>query len=417
MPKIGSLPVGRTHFVPLWIAIFWGLAFSAPSNAGAQMISLSPSTSTNVAIPAGANIQVTVTLPQKGRITLEGHQIDDSDCAPNINFQTEDVRNKAISQRGSSSGGGHFNNTYFAHEGSYRIDLRCWSSTRPAATIVLRYDFNPLILPAEAGPLLGWLQENQLASYFQVDSYDRDFKGILNTLLDHMASKDVNNKPQLKVGFLIHETNDEWEPISEALNDQLGMDYRTALVGKISMFSGVPRRHIVLGFSGDCWWHVYSEGSVRPETSICKSRSTPITLSKEDEERIGNVPALVKPTEIELDRAIIGSIQRTLGSYLSGRGGSVTLVEQDSDYLEMVSRGMRGVVILGSSEWERLQITITLSNAAAGRRLRIQVDGSLGSGINPPSTDQGYDRDMEPKYSRPLEDFARQLATLIRQAP
>ena len=100
-------------------------------------------------------------------------------------------------------------------------------------------------------------------------------------------------------------------------------------------------------------------------------------------------------------------------SYFGNRGGKVTVVEVDDDYLELVIRGLRGIVIPGNNEWERVQVVITLSKVSSGRRLRIQVDGSLASRINPPATDQSYDRDMEPRYSGALGDFARELLTLI----
>jgi hypothetical protein len=102
----------------------------------------------------------------------------------------------------------------------------------------------------------------------------------------------------------------------------------------------------------------------------------------------------------------------------------VEYLERDSTYVEALIRGIRGWVIPGGVQWEKVQICFLASVAEGNKRnMRIVVDGMLAPGIGertPP--DSKFTYSMEPQYAENVHQFARSildqlLVTIDRDLP
>ena len=91
-------------------------------------------------------------------------------------------------------------------------------------------------------------------------------------------------------------------------------------------------------------------------------------------------------------------------------GGNVKYLYRDESYVEALVTDLRGWVIDGSNQWEKVQISFALLGASKARRIRIFVDGMLASGLGnsaPPDTRFVYS--MEPEHSLALTNFSQAM--------
>lgn len=78
-------------------------------------------------------------------------------------------------------------------------------------------------------------------------------------------------------------------------------------------------------------------------------------------------------------------------------------------------RGLKGQVIHGGTQWERLQIAVFITDSESqGLMLRTNVDGRLASGLGAYPADSQFTRDMEPQYSEALSEFTKQITVSLR---
>lgn len=395
-------------------AITAGIVFFAISTArAARTINLIPSIPSTFELPSADRVVVTISVPKKGFLTLKSTQLNKSDCGVYGSFQEEDLIERRVSEAGVNYSYDHFENTYFVQAGSYQIDFTCQNKLGGTANVSVLYELAPLVLPVGADRILAWLKRERLDRYLEITKYESKSHAAADSALDSLSQS--YEEPELEVTFRIPERLNHWELIAESLDAKFGGDYRKVLLGKISLYSGIGRRRILLGFSGDCWSDFYSEGHSRKSGSVCMSASSRAALTKEEEDFLSHVHyagALRSEITIPASAGLITLFRNRLESRFDKLGGRITLIDSDDEYLEMVVRQLRGVVIPGSKAWERIQIAISLSNiSGGGRRILLQVDGNLGFGINPPDADGGYDADIEPKYSRDLNNFTRELLT------
>jgi hypothetical protein len=77
-----------------------------------------------------------------------------------------------------------------------------------------------------------------------------------------------------------------------------------------------------------------------------------------------------------------------------------------SDSVEYIVRGLRGYVVRGNNQWEKLQVTFTLTRNG---EVAVSVDGWLASGFQYPSDTQ-FTTSMETTFPDDLHMFTEKLA-------
>ncbi len=89
-------------------------------------------------------------------------------------------------------------------------------------------------------------------------------------------------------------------------------------------------------------------------------------------------------------------------------GGTLKYIYRDQTYIEAVVHGVRGWVVRGGNQWEKVQIAFSILGSGDSSKVRIFVDGMLASGIGSvPPPDSKFTYSMEPKYASQLSEFAQ----------
>ncbi|WP_244808735.1 hypothetical protein [Caballeronia zhejiangensis] len=144
--------------------------------------------------------------------------------------------------------------------------------------------------------------------------------------------------------------------------------------------------------------------------SACGGASGSAPLRTANHAAISGKEALSAST-VRLNTKIISFLAGELGT----ADNNITRLSLTPDYVEVIVRGLKGRVIHGGKQWERLQITVFITEAENhGVTLRAIVDGRLASGLGAYPADSQFTQDMEPAYSEDLSNFTKQLTTSIR---
>jgi hypothetical protein len=200
------------------------------------------------------------------------------------------------------------------------------------------------------------------------------------------------------------------------LDEALGGDYLDLLLTKVASLYGVPRKRIVINSEGNCWSKAYADSPIYYHSGLeCAFGGSNAPITPEDQQRLLKVrrASLAQVDDPVIPRLMDG-FRADLEKFFQGKGGTLSVLDQDGEYLEIVVRGLQGVVVAGSKQWERIDIAVFYPNRPSGSTLRIEIDGNWGSGIVAPSTDKGYDHPLQPEFSGALNEFAKQLSVLLR---
>jgi hypothetical protein len=324
---------------------------------------------------------------------------------------------------------------YSLNPGNYLIEFSCWSlRSKAPAHFSVSYALTPLAeLPSEAVSFNRWLFEtglqkhiNMIGFYYVQDdqtiSTSRspwvskdEAEAIAARLKDHLRNfRDDGAEPPKPTLFLVLHSEYERDML-ESFVEKMRNLFDDNLVEKFARtaagFSGQSVQKVAVSLSGYCisYSGIYYKHSFIDKAVECLSSSVGVSLPDEGTRLTSR--SVVPLTD---HVGLIANFEKRLNAYFTTRMGKIQIIDREVDYLEIVAKGMRGLVIPGNADWERIQITISLLGSGNDRRLRLGADGFLGSGLRPPVSDQGYDRSMEPDYAQALTLFVRTLATQLR---
>lgn len=112
-------------------------------------------------------------------------------------------------------------------------------------------------------------------------------------------------------------------------------------------------------------------------------------------------------------------IGRRIAAFLetsyTAKGATVEFLERSDDFVEAIIRKLRGEVIPGGRDWERVQVSVfALQREKNVIQLRTSVDARIASGLGNYPPDSSFTTDMEPRYSGALTEYARRLLDRIQ---
>jgi hypothetical protein len=155
------------------------------------------------------------------------------------------------------------------------------------------------------------------------------------------------------------------------------------------------------------YWH---NGSAEREGWECLSGGASILLA--------SLPDLASSAQssLAIDIPKIGElIVSIIEKSYTTKGATVEFLERGGSFVEAIIRGLRGEVILGGKDWERVQVSIFALQGEKGTiQLRTLVDGRIASGLGSYPPDSSFTTDMEPRYSGALTEYARRLLDRIQ---
>ncbi len=154
------------------------------------------------------------------------------------------------------------------------------------------------------------------------------------------------------------------------------------------------------------------DGRARRYGSVCMSGGASSAVFG-----IPVVATTARATSVQAVARIGAPIVDFLKAYYAPRGGNLTFLEQGDNYVEAIVRGLKGEVLAGGSDWERLQVIVFLvSGGQAQATLRTTIDGRIASGLGGYPADSNFITDMEPRYGGALSEYARRLLNEIQKA-
>jgi hypothetical protein len=310
----------------------------------------------------------------------------------------------------------------------------------------LHYDIsiNEAILPPipeQAKAMRTWITENglgdilMLSGYYQFDelSYHQDFKSLFNysppkqtkhafsAIMGVLDSHDPrykrveftnrNRRPHIYVEFETRQGYYTFGAFQKNFEDQYRQRLKDKLVSVVAGFAHTSRLNVMVAIAGNLWgqWYISTTEGTGLDgmwkfdlTSAAASIAVPSSFVPIEKEFVAGTPE--KHTE---------SLSRFLNTYYSAKGGKVTVLENTARYLELIVRGLKGEVVKGGAQWERLSLAISVSSTGSDREeVRTITEGFLASGFGYPP-DDSFTQSMEPAHTRDLHEYTKALLSRI----
>ncbi len=210
--------------------------------------------------------------------------------------------------------------------------------------------------------------------------------------------------------FIVFDTTlSRWKmsSLEDKFRNTHGVTFWDKAFQKISLFTGVPTRRIFAIV--DVWCGSRSIKQIVPgfvdrygQECISASAAQPAPDWITD-----HVASPATNDEIEDPIIFSKSVESFLDAEMISLGGRISYLERGETYIEAIVGGVRGWVIDGGQEWERVQISFALLGSER-RTIRIFVDGMLASGIGPdPPPESKFTYSMEPEHALALSNHAR----------
>jgi hypothetical protein len=335
--------------------------------------------------------------------------------------------------------------TYTVAPGQYIIHV---GSNRPVThTLTFAISVTKTELsenPAPAKALESWLRENGLEDMLTLRSYyafaslsERQDLGTLfpysspeetsqalytvrdllkpdNRKHNSLQFMDAARHPHVFLKFRSHTNGLTFASFSRGFADEYGDTLDNKLISVAAGFSHTSRLNFVLLIQGDCWNSVHiaaAEGKGFDDAFYCTMASTATVVPSP----AGIVP-LEKISVSGFSGKYMDKIERFLESYFTSKNGRITILENTPRYIELVVRYLKGEIIHGGNQWERLSLAVSVTPIDQNsQEVRAIAEGFLASGFTYPP-DDSFTQSMEPAHSRDLQDYARAIISQIGNA-
>jgi hypothetical protein len=227
------------------------------------------------------------------------------------------------------------------------------------------------------------------------------------------AGVEKRDRPVLVIKFNV-KVDDRWTfgATEDAFERAHGTSMWSRLLQRVSALESVSARRIVMVAPVWCDAHlvfVTAAGEARRHGETCMSASSSAPLF--------SAAFLADTANVSLSKlspSLGMAAPIFLRQVFASSPGSLEFLTTDEDFVEIIVRGLRGRVVQGGTDWERLQLTLALTGAKDSPTLRVTADGDLASGIGSYPPDSSFTRSMEPQYKGQLSDFAKKLANDLR---
>jgi hypothetical protein len=179
---------------------------------------------------------------------------------------------------------------------------------------------------------------------------------------------------------------------------------------KISMHTGLPAGNIIGRVPVSCdatELYETTPGVVYRHGAVCMSASfaqdVPNWL-------VSGVASATTARAGDIKNTFKTAVERFLQSKVKAAGGSLNYLYRDENYVEVLVTELRGWVLKGSNQWEKIQVSFALLGKNKNTKIRIFLDGMLASGIgNKAPPDTRFTNSMEPEHSSALTNFGKSI--------
>lgn len=222
-------------------------------------------------------------------------------------------------------------------------------------------------------------------------------------------------RPWLVVSFRTKQDRDTFEENESAFLKAHKVGLWERILQKISAMEGISARRIV------CYVPI---GCAKDEVAFLKAQNL---AAREQGTRCSGVTVaipLIATTKVAgsglskfaTPPNLADTIPKFLAFYMPDVQTDLDFLTTEPDFVEVIVRGLRGQVVRGGADWERTQLTFVVTGGAKGKPaiLRVTIDGRLASGVGTYPPDSQFTRDMEPKNSITMTEYAKRLGNALR---
>jgi hypothetical protein len=193
-----------------------------------------------------------------------------------------------------------------------------------------------------------------------------------------------------------------------------GVSLWNRVLRKVALTSNIPARNVVILAVVPCSGGIVCEcvpGVVERHGAECMSASFATALPKSVFERSAAGASDPFKQSINLGQ----QCEEFLKTFLPQGQAEIQYQERSKGYVEVIVRGLRGHVIKGGRDWEKIQIQFMIGAGDDGsQNLRAFVDGQLSSGIGAYPPDSKFTTSMEPKEAGSLTSYAKELVDAFK---
>lgn len=283
--------------------------------------------------------------------------------------------------------------------------------------------------PAVLANLDRWLSDIGISDRFEVlEFYDREqdaassppelrqrYESALESVeLDRTRRKPTDSdiwngdaKPRYVVRMRIHGSREEIRDIERKFMSQDNVSLWDRVLRKISLSANIPSRKIVVVVPIYCAGSLAFEfrpGSAGRSLMECASASAAVDVAKLGAGTMGLSAVGKVNNSLDLPDAIA----KFMAIFLPSPEVNIQYLTKDSSFVDMILRGIRGQVIKGGTEWEKIQISVVKSGDT---EVRFLIDGLLASGVGGYPPDSQFTKSIEPGNAQDLTVYTKALAT------
>ena len=287
----------------------------------------------------------------------------------------------------------------------------------------------PVETPAALTNLDRWLSDIGISDRFEVlEFYDREqdavrspaelrqrYDRILESVESYRARRKPDDpdiwhgeaKPRYVVRMRVHGSREEIGDVEQKFRLQGNVSLWDRVLRKISLSANIPSRRIVIDVPVYCSGSVAFElapGRVERYGNVCMSASAPVDFAKLGAGTIGLAAVGNMNKSLDLPDAVV----KFMAAFFPSPEVSIQYLAKDSSFVDMIVRGIRGHVIKGGAEWEKIQISVVKSGET---EVRFLADGLLASGVGGYPPDSQFTKSIEPGNAQDLTTYTKALAT------
>jgi hypothetical protein len=335
---------------------------------------------------------------------------------------------------------------YVVSPGHYiiRVYSNGWSITQTISFTISVTTTKLSESPAPGKAIEGWIRENGLGDILTLRGYYA-FESLstgqhlgtlfpysppektaqaLSTIINLIKSGDSHKNgiqfmqlarhPHILLEFQSPEDRSSFFRFRQSFHDIYGYALDDKLINVAAGFAYTSRLNFALLIQGSCWDSTHiaaAQGEGFNGGGQCDHASAATVLPVP-----ASIVALEKTSLPGLSAKHMDKIDEFLKSYFSAKNGAVTVLESTPRYIELLVRNLKGEIIHGGNQWERLSLAVSVTPLDQNNEeVRAIADGFLASGFSYPP-DESFTQSMEPAHSRDLQDYTRAMISQIGNA-
>jgi hypothetical protein len=223
--------------------------------------------------------------------------------------------------------------------------------------------------------------------------------------------ENISREPDFLILFRSLVPREDIWAIENNFADNTGQPFWDHVLRKVSLVLGVPTSKVA------AFIPVWCDPSVVYEDSLGHAERFGLTCDSGSAQREFKLPKTALARSGETSNSQIISLKEPIHPFFKSflpAEAKLEFLENSDDGAEIIVRNIRGQVVTGGREWEKINIAAFIIPISKDiMKIRIIVDGLLSSGLGAYPPDSQFTTSMEPAHAQNLTEYAQKLATAL----